>query len=467
MKANSVRMRAIVAPGKAMRTPMTFNVRTLGANPLLASIGGGTRKSPRHAAPAAPAAGAPVAEGGTASNADDAARSDAPPATWPSTDVNARDARDGAHTPPATRPSTPRRRPSERKDGGDQCDATDSAQLQRRQEALSRLTGQDGGWRNVSRDATKCIMRCNATLSIADIVSLVNDVELCSVLQELGQRVQANPAMLDKAPAEQRSVMVAMLREIGVRTAAGNSALVSALAAAFQQANAPDVPAHTWRDAAAKLRVQDHAAAQGPNEVWSMHMATMRMTFGYLTDAEKATKLDVAFDEGAEISCITIRALRKAQADFDTGCPRLVERLGAKPSELLVLDKPITIEGFQGTGSACQMAAHVHLRLGSAVYPTMLFVVPDAPADVMLGLNFVTEFCRPPPRNRWKHYSPLWEVQKKFLGVPAGYHRKRHNEHAYTQELDLHTEWRPWPVGGSAVPTSQCAAFLKDHFLAI
>jgi hypothetical protein len=66
---------------------------------------------------------------------------------------------------------------------------------------------------------------------------------------------------------------------------------------------------------------------------------------------------------------------------------------------MMVLDKPMVMTSFNGSKTRCPAMAFVHLIIKQAVYPQPLHISPNLPGtcDVVLGLPFQAEFCRPVP----------------------------------------------------------------------
>ena len=428
--------------GTAAPVPADANSPAVAAEP--ANVAGGAASAPPAAAPSAaevpPIAGTPVIEA-------PAARS---------------------------RRSRNRKRPTNRRDQGDTCDVSDSAAQQERQERLQALRD-TADWRVIPDKVSKTILRSTMVLTLADVIAILRKKSLAEVLLQLAGELQREEAPLNGSALQQANQLSAVMLRQAQADPGVEGAAVMALGAAISAARSPLAPQTAWVRMAAVEAAQK--AADGPREIWELSQGAMRTTNVHLSSRDGAVSCRAAFDEGATCCVMTLAALQRAQEDFVHGHPPLTAAQPDTAPRTLILDMPVKVSAFHGLGAHCFAIARCHMCLGAAVYPLDCLVVREAPADIVLGLNFRYKYCRQMPPLLRHHADPLWEVNAVFLGVPRGhglwvpkylrnlpeYANAQAADCTFVQRVKLDTQWRPWPVGGTVVHAADTNKFLKEH----
>ena len=138
-----------------------------------------------------------------------------------------------------------------------------------------------------------------------------------------------------------------------------------------------------------------------------------------------------------------------------------------------------SVASFNGAATVSPAVVRAHLVLGPnkhAAYPVLLYVVDSSPCEILLGLNFIAQYCRALP-TRMKGRIPVWEVTKLCLGVPKGrgisYPDAVKNlpvfadtapaDMVYKQVLDVDPEAVKATCEGRTVPAEEAVSFLNAH----
>ena len=132
-----------------------------------------------------------------------------------------------------------------------------------------------------------------------------------------------------------------------------------------------------------------------PGKMSTFHIpfSHVRKCTGFMTsEVERPHKHNpqavcVAFDEGAEMSTITIDAWERRRADWEQGYSLFAERKDVGPCHGIRMKDPVNLRSFHGAVSKFHHMVLVHSRLGCAMYPVYCTLVNGAPADVVLGLS--------------------------------------------------------------------------------
>eukprot|EP00892_Ulva_mutabilis_P009403 jgi/Ulvmu1/6835/UM031_0040.1 len=216
--------------------------------------------------------------------------------------------------------------------------------------------------------------------------------------------------------------------------------------------------------------------APGISSVMVYVAATSSATLRYLTSSphtlgkRSPNAVQVAFDEGAEMSTITVDAWERHRSDWEAGNPGFNDRPDIGPTHGLRMQNGVSLRSFHGDISKFNHMVLLHLRLGCAVYPVYCTLVNSAPADVVLGLAF---------RRKYDVAIPAaFTLQQGdgavliCLGVPPGFGlyfprglRERFagqetSETIFRQVMKLDTSWRAWNVTGKRLTPAQLASDL-------
>jgi len=132
-----------------------------------------------------------------------------------------------------------------------------------------------------------------------------------------------------------------------------------------------------------------------PGKMSTFHIpfSHVRKCTGFMTsEVERPHKHNpqavcVAFDEGAEMSTITIDAWERRRADWEQGYSLFAERKDVGPCHGIRMKDPVNLRSFHVAVSKFHHMVLVHSRLGCAMYPVYCTLVNGAPADVVLGLS--------------------------------------------------------------------------------
>ena len=211
-----------------------------------------------------------------------------------------------------------------------------------------------------------------------------------------------------------------------------------------------------------------------------MEHASMRHLTGAFTSVPDASPLNIALDEGAETNTVTKSCLQRLLKEALAGhVPLGAVSTGNGGAvgvpELVCMRDGVQIRAFHGADARCALSARLHVRIGRAMYPITCLVALAAPADVVLGLPFVTKYKTPHPfwLRKVPDFHPTWELSRISLGVPVGHALSlpngltRKHEGAqpadicFNQVVTVETAWRPWPVKGKTVSAAQASDFLQ------
>jgi len=363
-----------------------------------------------------------------------------------------------------------KRRPTFRKDGGDTCGEPDSEAIMKRKAQAHEQLADLQQWQALPDRVTKALLRSHMVWSLADMIALLRHQRLSQLLLELGEVLETRQeALTGSLQAQDAFICSALIDDVRARDAAPTVAIAEAM---YVRTVAQYDLEHSYRAAAQSQRAYDQTG--GKPQTWPCEMATMRRTNVALSADRNAATLTAAFDEGSEVDCITADALSRMQTDFAAGYAPFNEREDIGPPQVLCMAQPLQIRSFNGSDARCGCVALVHMRIGGAMYPVRLVVVKTAPADVVLGCAFMHKYCRRPPYALYAQRTHLDEISTVCLGVPAGFACATPKwmrsagdgppqlpQKAFTQQLRLRTEWRPWPLKGKVVPTSEAVRFVN------
>ena len=382
----------------------------------------------------------------------------------------------GGKTKTKTRGHKPR--PALQADAGDACDADDSVTLQQRKRALETLRANK--WRNVPAQIHRAITDCTVVLRVADLLALHGDADVAELLQGLATALQKVPADAMAGPAASTQTMTSTLLSDVAPNAGIAPRTVATVAALLRTAAASSRVADTnWAHVCSTLDA--HASVVGDSVEVCMDVSRMRRTHMFLVQwpkdlsASSPQALSVAFDEGAEVSTISSAALLKHMTSVNAGMARLKGEPDAWPVGVMALQDPPALYAYDGRQAKAATLVSVHARIQDAVYPIKLLVVRDAPADVVLGLNFLMRYARLAPRTL-----PDWQpchadvTDTMFLGVPKGRalqvpKRLRPltgDAHpaacTFTQAVKLRTAWTHWRMPAKRVPAADAARHVRQ-----
>ena len=365
------------------------------------------------------------------------------------------------------------RRPTLQADRGDVCDESDSHKLARRRSQLEQFRQQMVA-KNVPQRVYRAILHSTVTLSLAELAALAMHDELVSLLVQLADtlRDDAEPESLRGPRAAVDSFLAATLRRIVLadkRVPANDTGAM--LVGAFQAAAAPSAQDAEWSEA--MCASAEWQKVPGKMSTFHVPFSHMRKCTGFLTsEVERPHKhspqaVCVAFDEGAEMSTITIDAWERHRADWEQGYSLFAERNDIGPTHGIRMKDPVNLRSFHGAVSKFHHMVLVHLRLGCAMYPVYCTLVNGAPADVVLGLSFRRKFDASFPVGF--HTSQGSGVTSVCLGVPEGHAlffpkplRERFADRtppqaAFRQVLRLDTSCLTWYVAGKRLTPAQLA----------
>ena len=317
------------------------------------------------------------------------------------------------------------RRPTLQADRGDVCDESDSDKLARRRSQLEQFRQQMVS-KNVPQRVYRAILHSTVTLSLAELAALAMHDELVFLLVQIADtlRDDAEPGSLRGPRAAVDSFLTATLRRIVLadeHVPANDTG--DMLVGAFQAAAAPSAQDAQWSEAMCASAEWQKV----PGKMSTVHVpfSHMRICTAFLTsEVERPHKhspqaVCVAFDEGAEMSTITIDAWERHRADCEQGCSLFAERNDIGPTHGIRMKDPVSLWSFHGAVSNFHHMVLVHFRLGCAMYPVYCTLVNGAPADVMLGLSFRRKFEASFPVGFHTSQGP--GVTSVCLGVPEGH----------------------------------------------